>query len=589
VSGSRLLARWGIPVALSGAALLTLVTEASAQTAPLTAPSAGLVYAIYKVVLLMVFFVLLAIAGNWLAKDVLLIQKQVQMWYSLFLGAAGLALVVVLAIPIFIIGFILAVGLVAGPFAYYVSWRNQRVPPQTKVFTVQHLQRILKRENVGEIAADRAVHVAGAEHLSDAYNLLYMKSNDFPIRLTPANEQEQAAFTRGEGILNEALALRAEQIQLVPHGTDLLIRYRVDNAMRDGGKLERKLGEGVIAFIKQLSELDIAEHRKPQIGRFIVLLNDKASTAVVQTAGSVKGEHLVAKLYARELLQMRLADSGMRAEQVDLFRQALDHKSGGIILMSGPPHSGRTVSMYSAVRELDLFSKNVVAVESDISIEVPGVRQMQIDKEAGASLAETLQNVLRSDPDVVMVETAADAETAQMMLLGAAAGKIMIGGVQANDISEAVQKFIRLAGDAQSVAAALLGATNQRLMRSLCQACREAYRPNPEFLRKANLEASKVDLLYREPKTRPVNKKGEQMVCPLCRNEGYIGRTAMYEVIVFDDQTREMLRTGHSITEVRTELRKQGQEFLQEEGLRKVVAGVTSVSELLRVLKPTEK
>jgi type II secretory ATPase GspE/PulE/Tfp pilus assembly ATPase PilB-like protein len=214
---------------------------------------------------------------------------------------------------------------------------------------------------------------------------------------------------------------------------------------------------------------------------------------------------------------------------------------------------------------------------------------MQIDKTTGASLAETLQNVLRTDPDVVMVETVADAETAQMMLLGAAAGKIMIGGVQANDLNEAVQKFIRLAGDAQSVAAVLLGATNQRLMRSLCQACREAYRPNPEFLRKANLEAAKVDLLYREPKTRPVNKKGEPIVCPLCRNDGYVGRSAMYEVAVLDDQTRELLRTGHSITEVRTELRKQGQEFLQEEGLRKVVAGVTSVSELLRVLKPTEK
>ena len=138
------------------------------------------------------------------------------------------------------------------------------------------------------------------------------------------------------------------------------------------------------------------------------------------------------------------------------------------------------------------------------------------------------------------------------------------------------------------MASTLLAATNQRLMRTLCPACREAYRPNPEFLRKANLGSANVDLLYREPKTRPANKKGEQMVCPICRNEGYVDRAAVYEVMVLDDQARELLRSGRSITEVRTQLRKSGQEFLQEEGLRKVVAGVTSVSELLRVLKPAK-
>ena len=242
--------------------------------------------------------------------------------------------------------------------------------------------------------------------------------------------------------------------------------------------------------------------------------------------------------------------------------------------------------MYSALREYDLFSTSVIAVESPLSIEYPAVNQVEVDKAAGQSLAEALQAALRADPDVVMIETVRDAETAKMMMLGAAAGKVMIGGLPANDAGEAIKRFMAAVGDPKSVASVLLASTNQRLLRKLCSGCSEAYRPNPEFLRKANLQAAKVDVLSREPKTRPLDKEGKPIVCPICANEGYVGRLAFYEIMVLDDEARGHLAAGGSITEVRTQLRKQGQEFLQEEGLRKVVEGTTSVSELLRVLKP---
>ena len=254
--------------------------------------------------------------------------------------------------------------------------------------------------------------------------------------------------------------------------------------------------------------------------------------------------------------------------------------------MSSPPRSGRTISMYAALREYDLFSKSVMAVESLLSIEYPAVNQLEVDKAAGQSLAEAVQVALRSDPDVVMIETVSDAEAARMMMLGAAAGKIMIGGLAASDAGQAIKKFMAAVGDPKSVASVLLASTNQRLLRKLCSGCSEAYRPNPEFLRKANLQAAKVEVLNREPKTRPLDKDGKTIVCPICGNEGYTGRMAFYEIMVLDDEARGRLAAGGSVTEVRTQLRKQGQEFLQEEGLRKVVDGVTSVSELLRVLKP---
>lgn len=573
------------------AAPLMLAATAAAQTAPVSHLYDGPVFAVWKVVALFIIFALLAAIGNWVAKDALMINRQTQLWYAMFVGAATLAVVVVLAVPIFVLGLILALALIIGPTAYYVTWRNERVPPEHMVFTSEHLRhvamRILKKDQSGEIAADRAVHVAAASHLNENYKLLYLKTNDFPIHLTPADEEEKAAFAAGEKVIFEALSSRAEQITIDPAGKEFLIRYRVDEAVRDGGKLDKKTGDGAITFIKRLAELDVAERRKPQTGRFIVLLNDQGTTAVVQTSGSVKGEHLEARLYDQAILKMRLLETGMRQEQVDLFHRALDQKTGGVILMSGPPRSGRTVSTYAAVRELDLYSRNVIAVEQEIGIDVQGINQVEVDKNSGATLAETVQNVLRGDPDVVMVEDVPDADTARMILLGAAAGKTMIAGLSANDVTETIRKFMVLADDPQSVSSALLAVTNQRLMRTLCTGCREAYRPQPEFLRKANLENAKVDVLYREPKTRPADKKGETIICPICHNEGYTGRTAVYETIVLDDNARQLLTSGGAITELRTELRKEGQEFLQEEALRKVVAGVTSVSELLRVLKPS--
>lgn len=569
--------------------VLVLGGVAAAQTGAGSRQAPGVPVSVVKLVLLFALFVLLAVFGNWLAADAEGFESRRQMWYGLFAGGAALALLVALAIPIFAIGIILAAMVAAAPVVAYVPWRNKQVPFQAKVFTSDHIRgtitRLLRREKVGEIAAERAVHIGGASHLTENSKLLYVDSSDMPIRLTPETEQELATFSRGEAILVDALACQAGQVYLVPHGPEVLLRQRIVGHVRDGGKLEKSLGEGVIAFLKRLARLDVNEHRKPQTGRFVVLLGEQTTNVIIQTAGSVKGEHLVAKLHGRQLLNMHLSESGMQSTQVERFRDALGASGGGLVLMSAPKHNGRTVSMYAALRELDLFARNVVAVEQDISIEVPDVQQVQVNKVSGQTLAAAVQDVLRGDPDVVMVETIADADTAKMMLTGAAVGKIMIGGLVANDASEAIETFIKLAGDRQNVATTLLAATGQRLMRTLCTACREAYRPNPEFLRKANLQAAQVNVLHREPKTRPVNKKGEPVVCPMCHNEGYVGRTALYEVVVLDDRARQELVAGRSVGEIRTMLRKQGQEFLQEEGLHKVVDGVTSVSELLRVLK----
>lgn len=578
-----------LPAAVALALGLLLPSAALAADAADGVGPVGPSVSVVKLVLAAVVFLLVMGLGNWMAADAALFPEQRLLWSGLFLAGSLAALAALMLVPAFIVGLLVALAASVGPVVAYVMWRNGRVPEQARAFTPQHLRSMVARlfgreEAEGEIAADRAVHVGAATHLSDA-QLLYVDTRDMPIRLTPENEAEAKAFAAAEKILSESLARQAGQMYLVPEGTQMRVRLRMVGTVREAGKLDKALGEAVVTFLKRLAGLDTNEHRKPQTGRFVALLGDDATNVIVQTAGSVKGEHLVASLHPRKLLTMHLADSGMRPEQVERLKAAMGHEGGGVVLMSAPEHSGRTVSMYAALRELDLFARNVVAIEQTISIEVPDVNQVQVDKASGQTLAAAVQDALRSDPDVVMVETVADADTAKMLLTGAAVGKIMVGGLVADDASEAVDTFMKLTGDRQNVAATLLAATGQRLMRTLCPACREAYRPNPEFLRKANLQASQVSVLYREPKQRPVNKKGETAVCPMCRNEGYNDRTVLYEVVRLDEAARRELASGSSVGEIRTLLRKQGQEFLQEEGLRKVVEGTTSVSELLRVLK----
>lgn len=580
-------------LATSAAAILLAATPVWAAVGD-ARPENATPVSVVKLVLLGVLFVLTALCGNWVAKDVPIHRKQEALWYGVFVGAAALTLVVALAVPVAGLGILLGFVVLGTTMAVYVHWRNQQVAPNARAFTPEHIRKsilkMMRREQDGEIAAERAVHVASASRMkiTEDSELIYMKTNDMPIRLTPQSDEEIAVISRGEKFLTRAITRYAGEIYLLPQGPNTQLRMREVGVLTDAGTVDKATGDGIIAFFKQLAGLDVNDHRKPQMGRFIARLGEKSTNITVQTSGSVKGEHLVAKLHAHDLLKMRLVESGMREAQVLRLKTAMEHSGGGVILMSAPKHHGRTVSMYAALRELDLFSRNVVAVEDEISIEVTDVRQEQVDRKAGQTLATTVQAMLRTDPDVVMVETIGDADTAQMMLTGAAVGKIMIGGLVANDVTEAIESFMKLVGNRQNVAATLLAVTNQRLLRTLCPACREAYRPNPDFLRKANLETQQVNVLYREPKTRPVNKKGETVVCPMCENEGYVGRTALYEVVVLDDHARKELQAGRSVAEIRTMLRKQDQQFLQEEGLYKVVDGTTSVPELLRVLKPAQ-
>ena len=250
----------------------------------------------------------------------------------------------------------------------------------------------------------------------------------------------------------------------------------------------------------------------------------------------------------------------------------------GMFLCCGPTGAGKSTTLYACLREIDRFQKNIITVEDPIEYHIDGITQIEINTKAGQTFATSLRSILRQDPDVIMIGEIRDQETATIACQAATTGHMVFSTVHANDTVTALFRLLDLGVEPFMIASALTAVLGQRLVRCLCETCKEPYKPKPEFLRKANLPADKVDVFYKPP-------EAPEQVCPACGGTGYVGRTGIFELLVITDSIREMLRENPSDKAIRAEARKNGMIYLQEDGLRQVIQGKTSIDELLRVVK----
>ena len=250
----------------------------------------------------------------------------------------------------------------------------------------------------------------------------------------------------------------------------------------------------------------------------------------------------------------------------------------GMFLCCGPTGSGKSTTLYAALREIDRYQRNIITVEDPIEYHMDNITQMEVNTKAGQTFATSLRSILRQDPDVIMIGEIRDQETATIACQAANTGHMVFSTVHSNDAVTALFRLLDLGVEPFMIASALTGVLGQRLVRILCEACKEPYKPKPEFLKKANLPADKVDVFYRRP-------ENPEQVCQQCGGTGYFGRTGIYELLVITEPMREMLRENPSINKIKAEARKSGMIYLQEDGLRQVIQGRTSIEELLRVVK----
>jgi len=553
------------------------------------APAPGGYISIGRVILIFLAMIPWLLFCQWLDKDVARLRKMNrEMWNGVVLGGGVAALAIWLFLPwrstgLFAAGFGIWFVLTVAVCGTYVMLRNGMVDAPNRVFTPRHIKAWFAnlgkkgRKDSGPSLAFERVKLTGADKKKVT---------------VPEDPNQTAAYEAAQNLLFDALWRRATDVEMLLGANAARLAYRIDGVVVPRNELvTRESAEQAVGFLKRVAGLEIEEKRKPQKGTVSASIPGGMTGETrleVITSGTTQHERLALKIVSDEN-RLRISDLGLTPPQRELFDQ-LVAKQGGLILVSGPRASGVTTTLYAALRCHDAFMQNLLTLEQMPLMDLENLTQYTYDstKHEG-SYARQLQTVLRREPDVVMVSDCLDRETAHLAVTAARNGKRIYMGVQSKDSFDALKRVLSLAGDTDGVSEALSGVLSQRLMRKLCVACRIAYKPDPQLLKKANLPIDKIEYFYRTPRPEEcVDEKGNPKVCPNCQASGYFGRTGIFELMAANDAIREQIRAGQPVNTIRATARKNGMLYLQEIGLQKVIEGTTSMNEMLRVIRDEE-
>jgi general secretion pathway protein E len=357
-------------------------------------------------------------------------------------------------------------------------------------------------------------------------------------------------------VLTQAIRLGASDIHLESFESHAVIRLRIDGSLRDVARPPRALHAALVSRIKILSGLDIAEKRLPQDGRISLRLAGRAIDLRVSTLPPVHGERTVLRILERNAERLDLARLGMTPAMLASMDR-LVHQPHGIVLVTGPTGSGKTTTLYAALRRLDATQSNILTVEDPVEYELPGIGQTQVNARIDMGFATALRAILRQDPDVIMIGEIRDLETAQIAIQASLTGHLVLATLHTNDTCAAVTRLIDMGVEPFLLSSTLTGVLAQRLVRTLCDACA---RPDPDY-----------------PGRRlPVG-------CPACGHTGYRGRTGVFELLELDDSLRRLVHEQAAEQALRAQARQRGLVLLHEDAQRWVDSGRTSMAEVLRL------
>jgi type IV pilus assembly protein PilB len=373
-------------------------------------------------------------------------------------------------------------------------------------------------------------------------------------------------------ILLEAARERASDIHIEPDENLLKIRYRVDGLLRETTPLQNKYTNPVISRIKIMSKMDIAEKRHPQDGRLNFMADGNTIDVRVSSFPTIHGENVVMRLLDQSSILLTLEDLGFLPEDFKKFVY-LSTIPYGFILVTGPTGSGKTTTLYATLNSINDPQKNVITLEDPVEYRLGGIRQTQINPKAGLTFANGLRYILRQDPDIVMVGEIRDEETASTAVQAALTGHLVLSTLHTNDAPGTLIRLNEMGIAPFLIASSVEGVLAQRLTRRLCKDCKEPYTASPTELMEMNISPSSEKIILYRPKG-----------CRSCKSAGYRGRIGIYELLLVDKEIKELILSKASpkvIGELAT--RTQGMKTLRQDGVAKVLAGITSLAELNRV------
>ena len=442
------------------------------------------------------------------------------------------------------------------------------------------------------------------EDITDAIRRFYGMSSeeiirgnlDVPVGVTPMAEIESIedfgldaeTLAQTPTVINyvnqlviEAVREQATDIHIEPMEKNTRIRFRVDGVLQERPVPPKNIERAIISRVKIMANMNIAERRRPQDGsiqRRIPILGNREIDIRVSTVPTFWGESVAMRMLDKTIVSIGLEELGLFDDNLDQFRKLIQ-RPHGIILTTGPTGSGKTTTIYACLKEINTTEIKILTVEEPIEYDLPGINQIAVNEDVGVTFANTLRHILRQDPDKIMVGEIRDSETAEMAIHAALTGHLVFSSLHTNDAAGAVTRLIDMGIQPYLVASSLEGIAAQRLVRRVCRRCRVLYHPDDKILREVGVNPSTVNSDLMIPRA---------VGCPDCNNRGYQGRMAIYEVIVMNDELRDMAYREVPTTEIKKVARKHGMRTLREDGWLKVTRGITTIEEVRRVTAEEE-
>ena len=392
-----------------------------------------------------------------------------------------------------------------------------------------------------------------------------------PVEERAATESGDSPVARQlEQLLEQATKARSSDIHIEPDETRVRIRYRIDGILHEVASLPLTMHTGLISRIKILSDMNIADHRRPQDGQFSFDIGKKRIDVRVATVNTVNGEMAVLRLLDKTMAAMSLPQIGFLSESQDIFEKML-MMPYGMVLVSGPTGAGKTTTLYAALNSLDSVGKNIITVEDPVEYRFANINQMQVNVKAGLTFASGLRAIVRLDPDVILVGEIRDGETALIAVQSALTGHLVLSTVHANDTTGSLFRLIDLGVEPFLLSSALIGIIAQRMVRRVCPHCsRKVTAPLVEQMAyEKEMGEARTEFMYGEG-------------CAECVYTGYLGRTAIFEILTITDNIRRMIVGGSSNTDIRAAALSEGLVPIARYGMMKAKTGVTTPYEVLR-------
>jgi len=444
----------------------------------------------------------------------------------------------------------------------------------SNIFVIDELQRLTKMNVEAVLVQELDVHKAQDQYYGGSGTLGQIVASINKDKLADSEKlgEEAPIIKIVNYLIVQAVQQKASDIHIEPEEKVLNIRYRIDGMLRRQPSLPKDLSGAIISRFKIMAGLDIAEKRLPQDGRILMKIGNKDIDFRVSSCPTVHGENIVLRILDKTGLVVGLESLGFPPREFGTFKEMI-MSPYGIVLVTGPTGSGKTTTLYSALQIINKEHLNIMTVEDPVEYQFPGMRQVHVNVKAGLTFAAALRSFLRQDPNVIMVGEIRDRETAEIAVQAALTGHLVFSTLHTNDTPSSFTRLIDMGVEPFLVSSSILGILAQRLVRKVCDRCKEFYEPPAELIRSIGLE-DKVSTGVKFAKG-----KG----CSICNQTGYKGRSGIFELLKVSPAIQEMVLKKVSADVIREIAVKEGMSTLRQAAVGKLLAGVTTVEEVIRV------